>query len=115
MNLDKHALISLFHILFVGPLLLYVGMSKGDLSNVVLWSILVLGIGVGLFHLSKVITLGLTRGWIYALHAFIFAPLLVYVGFKGKEAFVAALSILKMLAFATIGYHGLYLFQQIRK
>jgi hypothetical protein len=115
MTLDKHTLISLFHVLFVGPLLLYVGMSKGDLSNVALWSILVVGIGVGLFHLSKVITLGLTRGWIYALHAFIFAPLIVYVGALGKNSFIAAFSVLKMLAFATIGYHGLYLFQQLKK
>ena len=113
--LNIHVLISLFHIFFVGPLLLYVGMSNGNLSNVALWSILVLGVGVGLFHLSKVWTLGIKSGWIYALHAFIFAPLLVYVGIMGKNAFIAAFSILKMLAFATIGYHGLYLFQQVRK
>ena len=87
---NKHILISLFHVFFVGPLLLYVGMSKGNLSNLALWSILVLGIGVGLYHLSKVVSLGLTSGWIYALHAFIFAPTLVYVGLKGKEAFIAA-------------------------
>jgi len=112
---NKHILISLFHVLFVGPLLLYVGMSKGDLSKNVLTAILVVGVSVGLYHLSKVVSLGLTRGWIYALHAFIFAPLIVYVGALGKNSFIAAFSVLKMLAFATIGYHGLYLFQQLKK
>lgn len=109
MTLDKHALISLFHVLFVGPLLLYLGLTKGNLSNFALWVVVFLGAGVSLYHLTKTIQLGLKQGWIYALHALVFAPLLIYVGLKGKQAFYAAFSVLLMLGFATMGYHGLHL------
>ena len=107
--LNKYQLINLFHILFVGPLLIYVGRSFGLLSNYFKYFLIVLGVFVILYQGKNLAYFGILAGWIYAIHVFIVGPLLVYVGLYGEKAFVGAFPVLTMLGFATMGYHGMQL------
>lgn len=104
--MNIHTVIALFHVFIVGPLLVYIGRSFGNLPEWAFPAMITTGIFVFFHHLMKTYQYGLSVGWIYALHAFLFAPLLVYLGyFKGK-AHVAGYAILTMIGFAAIGYHG---------
>lgn len=105
--MNENTIVAIFHILFSGPLLIYVGESYGYLPKWQLYGLIILGAGVMLYHITKVMKLGIFIGWIYALHAFLFAPLLIVVGILGPKAFLGIYPVLTMLGFSAIGYHGM--------
>jgi len=106
--------IELLHILFLGPLLVYTGNTYGNgLPKWYLYTLIATGFTVMLYHISLVYKKGFRSGFMYLLHAVIFAPLLIYVGFTGEKAFWGAYSVLMMIGFAAIGYHGMKLVRKL--
>jgi len=105
--MDKRSIVSLFHILVIGPALIYVGRSYGLMPDWTFWVLLLSGAFIFLYHGMKVYKLGFEIGWIYALHAILYAPLMMYIGYRKTEAFMGAYTTMIMLGFAAIGFHGM--------
>ena len=111
--MEKESYVHLFHMLIVGSLFLYVGIYK-TLIPAFMYSILLgLGLVIIFYHCFKVynrITLG--KGyWVNLIHIFMVGPLLVYIGYNKEKTARLYFELLLMLGFASIGYHGYYLFQ----
>ena len=103
--------IHLFHILMVGGLFLYVGITRTNIPNFMYSVLLILGIIIILYHGFKVYK-KLKEGsnpWINYIHIFIVGPLLLYIGINREKTNRFYFEILLMLAFSSIGYHGYYL------
>jgi hypothetical protein len=104
--------VHLFHILIVGGLFLYVGIAKTTIPAFMYPVLLILGIIIILYHGFKVYA-KLKKGlnpWINYIHIFIIGPLLVYIGLNREKTARLYFELLLMLGFASIGYHGYYLF-----
>lgn len=107
--------VSLFHILFVGILFLYIGVTREKNSKMMFGFLLGLGAFIILYHCFKVYTY-LSQGktiWINLIHIFIVGPLVAYIGYNGQNTSRKYFELLLMLAFASIGYHGYYLVQSL--
>lgn len=107
--MNRKSMVSLFHILFVFPLLYYV--STENLPNWGYYALIVMGVGIAGYHGQKVIQRGLQGGFIHALHTLLFAPLLILVGVYGRQVFWGVRFALKALAFSALGIHGMRLLQ----
>jgi len=105
--------IHLFHILIVGGLFLYVGITKSSMPNFMYLVLLTLGIVIILYHgykIYKKIIEG-KNPWVNYIHFFLVGPLLIFIGLKKEKTHRLYFELLLMLAFASIGYHGYYLIQ----
>jgi hypothetical protein len=103
--------IRLFHILIVGSLFLYVGITKSNIPNFMYSILTTIGIIIILYHSYKVykkLKLELNP-WINYIHIFIIGPLLLYIGLNGKKTQRFYFEIVLMLGFTAIGYNGYYL------
>jgi hypothetical protein len=110
--MDKEVYVHLFHIIIVGSLFLYVGISR-DKTNPILYPILLgLGIIIILYHIYKTYKyIKENKGyWVNLIHIFLVGPLLIYIGYNGEKTTRKFFEILMMLGFSAIGYHGYYLF-----
>lgn len=105
--------VHLFHILIVGSLFLYVGISGKSTPTFVFPILLALGIIIVLYHAYKTWARvqAQKNPWVNLLHVFLIGPLLIYIGLHRETTPRYAYEILLMLAFATIGYHGYYAVQ----
>jgi hypothetical protein len=104
--------VHLFHILIVGSLFLYVGITRNKIPSLMYPILLGLGLIIIFYHCFKVynyIKLGKSY-WVNLIHIFIVGPLLVYIGYNRENTARLYFEILLMLGFASIGYHGYYLF-----
>ena len=110
--MDSHKLVHLFHIIIVGGLFLYVGINRDKISSGLFNVLFYLGLFIILYHLYK--SYGYLQDnkgiWVNLIHIFIVGPLLVYIGYNGDKTARKFFEILLMLGFASIGYHGYYLF-----
>jgi hypothetical protein len=107
----KDFFIHLFHILIVGSLFLYVGITKSNIPNIMYSILTTLGMIIILYHCFKVykkLNMGINP-WINYIHIFIIGPLLLYIGLNREKTQRFYFEILLMLGFASIGYHGYYL------
>ena len=103
--------IHLFHILIIGSLFLYIGITKLNIPNFMYSILTTLGIITILYHSFKTykkLNMGMNP-WINYIHIFVVGPLLLYIGLNGMKTQRFYFEILLMLAFAVIGYHGYYL------
>ena len=115
--MDHHVVLSLFHILFVVPLLLYVGFQRADTPSWLYLAILALGVILLLYHGTRGIMRVLSNShyaWVNLMHALIIVPLLLTIGWKGKETPRAAYEMLLILAFGAMGYHMFSLVRLLR-
>ena len=105
--------VHLFHILLVGSLFLYVGIKRTLIPTQMYPILLGLGIIIIFYHIYKVYNyIKLGKGyWVNLIHIFIVGPLLVYIGYNRENTSRLYFELLLMLGFASIGYHGYYLFQ----
>lgn len=103
--------VHLFHILFVGGLFLYFGITRTNHSNSLLQILLYLGLFIVLYHIYKMYyrIIHNKTYWINLIHIFIVGPLLMYIGYYGDKTLRLYFELLLMLGFASIGYHGYYL------
>ena len=111
MNFDAHIIVHLFHIFLVGPLFLYVGIEATTIPKIMFPILLGLGAFLIAYHayLAYKKTMEGKSAWVNYFHALIVGPLLVYIGYTGKETSRKFFEILLMLGMAAIGYHGFYL------
>ena len=112
--MNKLALVHLFHILIVGSLFLYIGIKKTEIPLWMYPTLVILGIIIILYH-SYLIYVRTKKGipaWINYIHVFLIGPLLVYIGIYKTHTKRRFFEILLMLGFASIGYHGYYLFSK---
>jgi hypothetical protein len=72
-----------------------------------------LGLIIIFYHIYKVYNyIKLGKGyWVNLIHIFIVGPLLVYIGYNRENTARLYFELLLMLGFASIGYHGYYLFK----
>lgn len=105
--------VHLFHILIVGSLFLYVGIYKTTMPTLMYPVLLWLGLIIIIYHIFKVYNY-IKEGkgyWVNLIHILIVGPLLVYIGYNREKTARLYFELLLMLGFASIGYHGYYLFQ----
>lgn len=106
--MDSHLLVSLFHIFAVVPLFLYVALSRSDTASGVYTFLLILGAIILLYHGYKAwrrMLAGSSAVWINFIHVFYIAPLILYIGYKGKDTPRYVYELLALVAFAALGYH----------
>lgn len=112
METESRYFVHLFHILFVGGLFLYVGIAKTTIPAFMYTFLLILGIIIILYHGCKAYK-KLQDGknpWVNYIHIFLVGPLLIYIGLNREKTQRLYFELLLMLGFASIGYHGYYLF-----
>jgi len=105
--------VHLFHILIVGGLFLYVGITKLNIPEFMYPILVTLGIIIMLYHgfkIYKKLSAGMNP-WVNYIHLFIIGPLLLYIGLNRENTERRYFEILLMLGFASIGYHGYYLIE----
>jgi hypothetical protein len=108
MKYDNHFMLSIFHILVVAPLLLFVGFQRADTPSWLYNVFLVMGIIILLYHgfrLSVRLRNNSGYAWVNLIHILFVAPLLIYIGYHKKETPRSAYEITLMLGFSAIGYH----------
>jgi len=108
----KAFLVHLFHILIVGSLFLYVGIKRTTIPSSMYTGLITLGVVIILYHSFKVykkLNAGINP-WVNYIHIFIIGPLLLCIGLKREKTERFYFELLLMLGFASIGYHGYYLF-----
>ena len=110
--MDSSNFVHLFHIIIVGGLFLYVGINRDKIYGWLFNVLFYLGLFIVFYHLYKVYGyLNDNKAiWVNLIHIFIVGPLLVYIGYNGDKTARKFFEILLMLGFASIGYHGYYLF-----
>ena len=110
--MNPESFVHLFHILIVGSLFLYVGIERTNIPSFMFPLLLGLGVIVILYHMFKVYTyMKQGRGyWVNLIHILLVGPLLVYIGYNGEKTARLYFELLLMLGFASIGYHGYYMF-----
>lgn len=103
MNDSMH--VHMLHILFIGPLLMYIGLVKPQ--NVIMYNVL-LGLGVLVIvkfaYLLVTETLTQRSVW-YILHIVLFAIIALYVGVKQNKTPRIGYSLLLATGIAAFGYH----------
>jgi ABC-type uncharacterized transport system YnjBCD permease subunit len=112
--MDKHVVLSLFHLLFVVPLFLYIGFQRANVPHWIYLAVLSIGGIIFLYHGFKLFLRMQARSpyaWVNAIHVVLVAPLLMYIGYHKNETPRFAYELLLMAAFAAMGYH---LFSLIR-
>lgn len=100
----------LLHVFLIGPALLYVGYYRDQMADIAFSVLLAVGAAVLLYHLYRAFT-KIKEGksaWVNWIHIFLIAPLLLLVGYLGKDAERRYFEMMLLLGFAAVGYHGLY-------
>lgn len=97
--------VNLLHILFIGPLLIYIGLVKPQ--KVVVYNIL---LGLGVLVIFKFAYLLVTerlnqRSIWYILHIILFSTIALYVGIKQNKTPRIGYSLLLATGIAAFGYH----------
>jgi hypothetical protein len=114
--MNTHIVLSLFHIFFVVPFFLYIGLQRSAAPTEIFTTLLVLGIVITLYHGYKAyvrIVNSSPYAYINLIHALLIGPLLIVIGLKGKNTETPYYELLLMLTFAAGGYHLYSLIQQM--
>ena len=109
--MSAHTFVHLFHILIVGGLFMYVGITRENIPAYMYPILLGLGIIIILYHIYKVYNyIKAGKGyWVNLIHILLVGPLLIYIGYNREKTERKYFEMLLMLGFASIGYHGYYL------
>lgn len=106
--MNSHVVVSIFHILLVVPLFLYVAFMRAATSEGVYWTLFSVGLIVLLYHGYKSAVryaIGSSYLWVNLIHFLFIAPLLIYIGYYGKKTPRPAYELLAITAFGALGYH----------
>jgi len=106
--IDHYLLIVVFHVIFVAPLLLWVGFNRAATPEWIYNLLFGLGILVLVYHGYRAVGrwfAGSPDLWINLMHVAIIAPLLLWIGYHGKKTHRPAYDMLLLLAFGAFGYH----------
>ena len=110
--MSEEFFVHLFHIIIVGGLFMYVGIIKEKIYTFMYPLLLVLGILILFYHLYKAYKYSKQgKGyWVNLIHILLVGPLLIYIGYNKQDTSRKYYEMLLMLGFASIGYHGYYMF-----
>jgi len=110
--MNYNTFLHLFHILIVGPCLLYIGIMRSNMHKYIFNMLLFFGITIIMYHIYKaVININIGKSyWVNILHIMLIGPLLVYIGYYKGDVSRKFFEFILMLGFAGIGYHMYYLF-----
>ncbi len=111
--MDSHRLTYIFHLVFVAPLFLWVGLQRDAVPEFVYVILGVLAAGIAMYHGYAAYT-KLAAGksaWVNWIHLGLVVPLLAYIAYTKKETPRRFFELLLLLGFSAAGYHGLYLFR----
>jgi len=113
--METRGFIHLFHLIVVGSLFLYVGMKRDTIPKWMYSALWVLGIVIIGYHAVKIYIRisGGEHPWANLIHFFYIGPLLMYIGYKREETPRYFFEILLIFGFASIGYHGLYVLEDL--
>ena len=106
--MGKDWFVHIFHIILVSGLFFYVGTKQASMPTFMFPVLLGLGIFVAAYHVYKAFFK--KDAWVNYVHIFVVAPLLVYIGLTKEDTPRKYFELVLMLAFASLGYHGYYLF-----
>jgi hypothetical protein len=109
--MKTETIVHLFHILIVGGLFMYVGITRENIPAYMYPILLGLGIIIIFYHIYKVYNyIKAGKGyWVNLIHILLVGPLLIYIGYNREKTERKYFEMLLMLGFASIGYHGYYL------
>jgi hypothetical protein len=113
--MDSHTFYGVFHVFFVAPLLLWVGMKRDSVPEWTYTLLLVLGVGIFAYHAFRAwgkLSAG-KSAWINWIHILLVAPIFLAVGWNGKETPRRFFELLIMLGFAALGYHSYHMIEEI--
>ncbi len=115
--IDAHVFIALMHILFIAPFFLYVGIQRVSVPNWTYTLLLAVGAIVFVYHGWKSfirVANASPYAWVNLIHVAVVAPLLLFIGFKGRDSPRFAYELLLMVGFAALGYHLYSLIREIQ-
>lgn len=110
-------MIALGHLFILAPALLYVAFTRANNPAWVYTTLLVVGILILVYHGYKSFVRLMQKSpyaWVNLIHTFMIAPLLMYIGFYGRDTPRPAYELLAMVGFAGLGYHLYSLVQMIQ-
>ena len=110
--LPSNSFINLFHLLFVAPLLFYVGQQKSDAPSQVYSLLLLLSLVVLGFHSWRLTTLGYNP--INLFHVAFVAPFLFYIGWNQGMVDARLFMLATILSVAVVLYHSYRLYDKIK-
>lgn len=113
--MDAHLILSVVHLVLIVPFLLYIGLAREQVPETLFKFIFGLGVFVGLYQCYKAY-LKIMEGkspWINYIHIFLLVPLLLIIGYNGKNTKRKYFEMLLLLAFAAMGYHSLSIIREI--
>ena len=110
--MKKHTIVHLLHVIIIGGLFLYVGISRDKIPSILYPILLTLGAVIILYHMYKAYNHIKAKEsiWVSLIHIILVGPLLIYIGHTREKTERRFFELLLMLGFASIGYHGYYLF-----
>lgn len=109
-EMDPRMPIYLFHVLLAGPFLIYIGLQRDSVPDVLFMVLGALAAIIFIYHAYRAYG-KLAEGksaWVNWIHLLVVAPLLAYIAFYKKETPRRIFELLLMTGFASVGYHGLY-------
>ena len=95
--------VGLFHVLVVAVLFLYVGIRRTEIPAFMFPLLLGLGAIIIPYHAYKAYIK--KSGWVNYIHIFLVGPLLMYIGYNGKDTTRPFYELLALLGFSALGYH----------
>lgn len=104
--MNKFKAVNLFHIFFVSSLFLYIGTTRNTNPDWLYTLLLLLGFAVITYHLYGASN-NLAPFWIHVMHFLIIGPLLVHIGYNGRETKRIYYEMMLLLGFASLGYHSM--------
>ena len=105
---DLHFLLSVFHILTIAPLFLFVAFQRARTPSWIYAVFLALGALLLAYHGWKFMVrweARSSRTWINLFHVVMVAPLLLYIGYYRDSTPRAAYELLMILSWGLVGYH----------
>jgi hypothetical protein len=103
-------IISIVHLLFFAPPLLYIGLTRAATPLWAFQALLFTGCFIFLYHMYRLLGTG---SYINLIHVAIIAPILIALGWKARNSPRSLYEVLLMIVFAMIGWHSLNLIRTI--
>ena len=110
-SISTGIVIHLLHVFIIGGLFLYVGLTRNAIPQWLFLVLLWLGGIILIYHIYKAYLriANNANPWVNLIHIFGVAPLLLLIGYHREKTPRYMYEFLMLFAFASIGYHGLYI------
>lgn len=108
--MDPHMYLYLFHIFLAGPLLIYIGLQRDAVPDILYMILGGLAAVIFVYHAYRAYG-RLAEGksaWVNWIHLILVVPLFAYIAYHKKETPRRFFELALMAGFAAVGYHGLY-------